>query len=187
MGFEELAVELHKNAEAEGKKLIAAAEKNARKTEEDAQGKAEEMLRTAKKEALSYAKQESAERLTSAKLTAKKIVDEARDDAVEGSLHQVWNAFKSSSLKKATYPALLQKLIGDGIRELGPGDAIVYVRDEDKPLVSGYRVAKLPAQYSGGAILESANGKIRVNRTLEEAFAQKKEEMRKKIYDKLFE
>ncbi|MCX6773161.1 MAG: V-type ATP synthase subunit E family protein [Candidatus Micrarchaeota archaeon] len=186
MGFEELATELHKSAESEGRKLIAAAEKNAHKYEEEAKEKAEELLRDAKKDAQAYSKQESAERLTSAKLAAKKIVDEARDDAVEASLHQVWNAFKASSLKKATYPALLQKLIADGIRELGSNDAVVYVRDEDKPLVAGYKTAKLPAQYTGGAILESANGKIRVNRTLEEVFAQKKSEMRKKIYDSLF-
>lgn len=186
MGFEELAGELHRNAEAEGKKIISAAQKNAHKAEAEAQLKAEESLRTAKKEAQSYARQEAGERLTSAKLAAKKITDEAKDDAVGGSLHQVWGAFKQNSLRKSAYPQLLQKLIAEGLRELGANEAVLYVRDEDKPLVSGYRTARLPQQYSGGAILESANGKIRVNKTLEEAFAQKKEGLRKKIYDKLF-
>lgn len=186
MGFEELAGELHRNAEAEGKKLIAAAERNAKKTEEEAQAKADELLRSSKKEAQSYAKQESSERLTSAKLAAKKTVDEARDDAVEGSLHQVWSAFKSASLRKGTYPQLMQRLIADGMKELGTNEAVVYVRDEDRQLVSGYRTAKLPPQYSGGAILESANGRIRVNKTLEEVFSQQKSSLRKKIYDRLF-
>ena len=187
MGFEELAGELHRNAESEGKKLIGAAEKNAKKAEEEAQQKADELLRNAKKDAHAYAKQESGERLTSAKLAAKKTVDEAKDDAVEGSLHQVWNAFKSASLRKGTYPQLLQKLIAEGMKELGTSEAVIYVRDEDKPLISGYQTAKLPPQHSGGVVLESANGKIRVNKTLEEAFAQKKEGLRKKIYDRLFD
>ena len=186
MGFEELAGELNRNAEAEGKKLIAAAERNAKKAEEEAQQKADELLRNAKKDAHAYAKQESSERLTSAKLAAKKTVDEAKDDAVEGSLHQVWNAFKSASLRKGAYPQLLQKLIADGMKELGTSEAVLYVRDEDRQLVSGYRTAKLPQQYSGGVILESSNGRIRVNRTLEEIFSQQKSALRKKIYDKLF-
>lgn len=186
MGFEELAGELHKNAEAEGRKLTAAAERNAKKSEEEAQQKADELLRSSKKEAQAYAKQESAERLTSAKLAAKKIVDEAKDDAVEASLHQVWNAFKAASLRKGTYQQLLQKLINEGMKELGSQDAVLYVRDEDRQLVSGYRTAKLPPQYCGGAILESTNGKVRVNKTLEEAFAHEKSNLRKKIYDKLF-
>ena len=186
MGFEELAQELHRNAESEGRKLVLAAQKNAQKYEEEAGAKADETLRAAKKEALSYARQESAERLTSAKLSAKKILDEARDEAVEGSLHQVWNAFRQSSLRRGTYPSLLQKLIADGLRELGTSDVTVYVCDEDKSLVSGHRVAKLPPQYSGAAIIESADGKVRVNKTLEDVFAQRKGELRKKIYDKLF-
>lgn len=186
MGFEELALELHKNAEAEGKKIVAAAEKGANKVEEEAREKAEEALREAKKEAHAYAKQESGERLTSAKLAAKKTVESAKDEAVEGSLHQVWNAFKASSLRKGTYPQLLQKLISEGMKELGTGDAVIYVRDEDRGLVPGYKLAKLPPQYSGGAIIESANGKVKVNKTLEEAFEQKRSGLVKKIYDQLF-
>lgn len=186
MGFEELASELHKQAESEGRKLLAAAEKNARNFEQEASGLADENLRAAKKEASSFVKQESSERITSAKLSAKKIVDEARDDAVEASMRQVWSQFKSDSLRKAAYSALLDRLVREGLRELGTADAVIYVRDEDRTLVSGYHLAKLPSDYCGGAIVESANGKIRVNKTLEDVFAQRKGEIRKQIYDKLF-
>ena len=184
MGFEDLASELHKHAEAEGRKLEHAAERSAEKIEEEAREKAEASARSAKKDAAAYVKQQSSERLTSAKLSAKKIVDEARDSAVEASMKQVWSAFKSESLKKSNYPAILDRLLREGIRELGPGDATVYVRDEDRPLVSGYKLAKLPPEYSGGVIVESPNGRIRVNKTLEDAFAQKKTALRKQIYDR---
>ena len=186
MGFEDLASELHKHAEAEGRKLVHASEKAAEKIEDAAKEKADEAVKAAKKEALAYSKQESSERITSAKLSAKKIVDEARDSAVEKCLLQVWAQFKSDSLKKSAYPALLDRMVREGVRELGSNDAVVYVRDEDKGLVSGYRLAKLPPEYSGGAIIESANGRIRVNKTLEEIFVQRKSEIRKQIYDKLF-
>ena len=101
MGFEELASELQKSAESEGRKIIHAAERNAAKAAEAAQEKADGQLRQSKKEVAAAIKQESAERATSAKLAAKKIVDEARDDAVEASLHDVWKAFRSNSGKAA--------------------------------------------------------------------------------------
>lgn len=185
MGFEGLASELHKHAEAEGRKLIHAAEKSAEKIENEAKEKADESVKAAKKDAASFVKQESSERLTSAKLSAKKIVDEARDSAVEAGLGQVWSAFKFESLKKSAYPQLLDRLVREGIRELGTKEATVYVRDEDRALVSGYRLEKLPREYSGGAILESPDGRVRVNKTLEDVFAQKKLQLRKQIYDRL--
>ena len=186
MGFEELASELHKSAEVEGKKLTNAAEKNAAKIVEAAQDNADEHVRAAKKEVASQIKQSSAERITSAKLSAKKIVDEARDEAVEAALHDVWKSFKAASLRKGTYQELLNRLVKEGVQELGAKDATVYVRDEDKTLVSGFRTSTLASEYSGGAIIESADGKIRVNKTLDEAFAQRKSNLRKQIYDQLF-
>ncbi|MCX8197960.1 MAG: V-type ATP synthase subunit E family protein [Candidatus Micrarchaeota archaeon] len=186
MGFEDLASELHKSAEAEARKIVHSAEKNAEKIEAEAKEKAELAVKAAKREAIEYSKQESSERLTSAKLSAKKIIDEAKEEAVDAALKQVWEQFKSESLKKSNYPQILDRLIREGLEELGAKDAIVHVRDEDRALVSGFRLAKLPPGYSGGAILESADGKVRVNKTLEEVFSQKKPQLRKEIFDRLF-
>ena len=185
MGFEELASELHKGADAEGRKLLHAAEKNSEKIVADAKEKADEIVRNAKKDAADFANQESAERLTSAKLAAKKIVDEARDEAVEASILQVWQKYKSDSMKKG-YPALLEALAKQGMAELGVSKAIVYIRDEDRMSLRGYSTKRLPAEYSGGVIVESEDGKVRTNKTLEELFAQKKPALRKEIYDRLF-
>ena len=186
MGFEDLASELRKQAEAEGRKLLHAAERSAGKIGEAAGEKSESALHAAKKEAASFVKQESSERLTSTKLSAKKILDGARDEAVEAGLRQVWQQFRSESLKKSIYPQLLNRLVSEGLSELGTTDAVAYVRDEDRSLVSGYRLARLPPGFSGGAILESANGRVKVNRTLEEVFSQKSPSLRKEIYDKMF-
>ncbi|MFA5929609.1 MAG: V-type ATP synthase subunit E family protein [Candidatus Micrarchaeia archaeon] len=186
MGFEELTSELHKGADAEGKKIIHAAEKNAAKIAEDAKGKAEETLRAAKKEATEFARQEAAERITSAKLAAKKMVDEAREEAVEASISQAWHKFRSDSMKKSSYPELLNALVKEGMAELGVSQATLYVRDDDRQYLQGYQFKALPQEYSGGVIVESQGGRVRVNRTLEEIFAQKKPALRKDIYDRLF-
>ncbi|MCX8197533.1 MAG: V-type proton ATPase subunit E [Candidatus Micrarchaeota archaeon] len=186
MGFEELAAEIERNAEAESKKIINTAQKNAEKIVEAAQKSAEESIKKAKAEIAAVVKQENAERATSARLSAKKIISEAKEDAVEASLEEVWKEFKAQATRKGTYQQLLSRLIEEGIRELGTRDVVVLVRDEDRHLVAGYRLAKLPDEYSGGAIIESANGKIRVNKTLEEMFAKKKDTLRKAIYEKLF-
>jgi vacuolar-type H+-ATPase subunit E/Vma4 len=186
MGFEELSHELLKSAEAEAKKIIAAAEKSSEKILEEAREKAASEERAAKKEAASYSKQESSERLTSARLTSKKTVDSAREEAVDSNLLEVWKSFKAANLKKSTYPQLMQELLEEGLGELGSREATIYVRDEDRALLPGCKTARLPSGFSGGLIIESANGKIRINKTLEEIFSQKKGMLRKKIYDMLF-
>jgi len=187
MGFDELVRELEKGAEAESRKILHASEKNAGKTVEGAKEKADGILKAARKEAAEFAKQEASEKETSAKLDAKKMLDEARDEAVEACILQVWQKFRSDALKKSSYPALLGKLVEEGAREIGAGQgAAVYVRDEDRGLAPGYALKKLPAEYSGGAIVESPNGKVRTNKTLEEIFAQKRPVLRKEIYDRLF-
>ena len=114
------------------------------------------------------------------------MVDEAREEAVEASISQVWNRFRSDSMKKSSYPELLNALVKEGMAELGASQAIVYARDEDKQHLSGYQFKKLPQEYCGGVIVESQSGKVRVNRTLEDIFAQKKPQLRKDIYDRLF-
>ena len=187
MGFEELANELHKGADAEGRKIIHASEKNAGKIVEDAKEKAEEIVKAAKSEAAEFAKQEASERTTSAKLAAKKMVDEARDEAVEASMEQLWQKFKSDSMKKSVYPGLMGRLVSEGIAELGTSQATIYARGEDAQyLQAGGEARKLPPEYCGGVIVESKDGKVRVNKTLEEIFAQKKSALRKEIYDRLF-
>jgi len=186
MGFEELVGELSKGADTEGRKLAHAAEKNAVKIVEDAKEKAEETVKAAKKEAVDFAKQEASERTTSAKLAAKKMVDEARDEAVEASMGQLWQKFKSDSMKKSVYPGLIERLVAEGKAELGASNATVYVRSEDAQYVKSGDTKKLPAEYCGGVIVESKDGKVRVNKTLEEIFAQKKSALRKEIYDRLF-
>ncbi len=186
MGFEELAHELEKHSEAEGRKIVGAAERAAEKAVEAANEKAADSVRAAKKEASEFAEQESAERLTSAKLDAKKIVDEAKDDSVEEALAQVWQQFRSDSLKRPSYAAIFSRLLAEGMAELGKSEAVAYVRDEDRPLAPGMKHAKLPSEYSGGLILESVDGKVRVNKTLEEEFLRKREALRKEIYSRLF-
>jgi vacuolar-type H+-ATPase subunit E/Vma4 len=187
MGFDELASELSKGAEAEGRKIISAAEKSAQRIVEDAEARAAETLKAAKKEAAELSAQESSERVTSARLAAKKIMDEARDHAVERALDDVWRKYKAAALRKDKYPELLQRLVKEGMGEMGgQGSYTLYVRQEDEHLVAGSKTARLPPEYSGGAIIESQNGRVRVNRTLEEVFAQQKPLLRKQIYDKLF-
>ena len=186
MGYEGLASELHKNAEAEGRKLIRTAEHSAEKIMDEANEKAKEISSAAKKEANAFVKQESAERLTSAKLSAKKILDEAKDEAVERAVSSIWAGYKSQALKKSTYPELFSRFLKEGLQELGTQKALLYVRDEDRQMVQGYKTAPLPPEHCGGLIIESLDGKVRVNKTLEEAFAARKNELRKKIYAEIF-
>ena len=58
----------------------------------------------------------------------------------------------------------------------------------DKSLIPALKGAKVVEDLHGfgGALLESADGKIRMDLTLETLFESRRDEIRKKIYEKLF-
>jgi V/A-type H+/Na+-transporting ATPase subunit E len=127
---------------------------------------------------------ERRERISSAKLEAKRLANEAREDAVMEALEGIFGIIKDKKSKEFT--ARVKKLVAAGLSEFG-GNAVVHVRKGEKKLYSieGAEVAE-DAKISGGAILESKDGRMRMDYSFESLFESGRDGMRKQAYLELF-
>ena len=186
MGLDSLKHEIARESEREAKKLIDAADEQgkdiARSSEKDAKSK-EKRAASEIEETLAS---EKSERIAAARLDAKKILSQAREEAIASALDKVWAEFVKIS-KGKDYSALLNAIIKKGADEIG-GDCRVYVRKEDKTIAkdAGVEVSEKSIDCAGGAIVEGKDGKVRVNSTFEQLFEEKKDDIRKDLYAKLF-
>ncbi len=127
---------------------------------------------------------ESAEAIANAHLEAKRELAKAKGELVDSVEKQVWAELLKVRKNKDAYAKLLHKLISTGAKALGSGDAIVYVRAEDRSLVGDLKDAKLARESvvcSGGAIITSADGRVRIDNTLEALLEEKRDAMRIEI------
>jgi len=66
---------------------------------------------------------------------------------------------------------------------------VVYVNSEDSKLakkMKGVKLAGSAIECAGGAIVTTQDGRIRIDNTFEANFEERKDEMRKHIFDLLF-
>ncbi|MFH1255807.1 MAG: V-type ATP synthase subunit E [Candidatus Diapherotrites archaeon] len=181
MALRELVQEIEEEAQQEAKKLRSEA-KEANALLEEAERQKEQILAKAKSEAARLIEAEQNQRIAAARLKARQIQAEAVEHAINASLDEAWEALLEMR-KEKEYRDSLHANISEAKKELGE-NATVEVNKDDRKLVAGHKVEEI--ECAGGAIIKSADGKIRIDATLEELFAQKKGVMRKKIFDALF-
>ncbi|MDI6718256.1 MAG: V-type ATP synthase subunit E family protein [Methanomicrobiales archaeon] len=115
--------------------------------------------------------------LSAAAVDARRRIGEERSAIVQECLDAARARFPEIVASPA-YPALLLRLIGDGIRHLAEAEAVILVHPRDLPLarsiaasIPGTAAEVVPAAdgsiSSGGAIIRSRNGKREVNQTFE--------------------
>ncbi len=162
------------------------AEDEARKILHDAHFAAKKIEEAAHSEGLAFVESERKERLSAAKLEAQKAISEAREAAVNAALESVWQAF-AARRKGQAYRSALLRLVDAGIAELGHGRPVVRCNAIDRKLLARrhYRLGS-PIECEGGAIVETPDGRIRSDCTLEAIFASQKESVRKELYERLF-
>ncbi len=187
MGLEELREEIIQKARSQARKTLEDADRQADSIIISAKKSSEEQVKLAFEHGGQVAQDESAERIAAAKLEAKKVQSEGMEYAIGVAMDDVWRDVLS--LKKSKdYPKLLRKLVTDGIKELGEPNPTVYVMPEDKKHLSGVKAGISTSRqgFSGGAIIESQSGLVRVDNSLESIFAGKRDIIRKEIYKELF-
>ncbi|HQT44826.1 MAG TPA: V-type ATP synthase subunit E [Candidatus Micrarchaeota archaeon] len=186
MGLEELREEIIQKVRSQARKTLEDADRQADSIIISAKKSSEEQVKQAYEHGGQVAQDESAERIA-AKLEAKKVQSEGMEYAIGVAMEDVWR--EVLSLKKSKdYPKLLRKLVTDGIKELGEANPTVYVTSEDKKHLAGVKanVSTSRQGFSGGAIIESQSGLVRVDNSLESIFAGKRDIIRKEIYKELF-
>lgn len=145
----------------------------------------ESVVDAAGREGLATTAAEKRERLSWSKLEAKRILTEAREDAVNAAFDDLVEKVKKYA-STGKYASKVKPQVAAAAKELGPR-AIVRVRKGNKRAfsVEGAEVRD-DADIMGGAIVESRNGKFRIDLSIEATLDARRDSMRKEIYKRLF-
>ena len=180
----EILLDARKEADA----ILAEADQERRRILAEAGKEREKVLAAAREGISKVIEAEKNERLTSARLGANRLVNDAKSTVVDQAVEQVWEAFKESS-GNASYYKRLEQLIAEGLRELG-AKAVIHLNAVDAKSEAGkkhkHALAREPLKAAGGVIVASEDGRIRMACTLEQLFAEKRESTRKAAYVELF-
>jgi len=105
---------------------------------------------------------------------------------VNDAIEDVFEKLRAVPKDKA-YPKFLNALVEKGLKELDAPKAVVRVRKEDrKHLKNGKYSVKEDLDEWGGCIVESEDGTVRIDLTLTALLEQKRELLRKRLYESLF-
>ena len=186
MGLQQLCTQIEQNSKVRAASILKEAKADAKRIEQLAKKNADEALATAAQSAQKFSDLEAKERLNAAQLEASKLISDAKDEAVNRCLEQVWEHF-SQTPKKSGYRQKLREWATAALEDLSLPGAIIRCRASDKSTLGsmGFKTAESIDCY-GGLRAEAKGGRVIVDYTLQAQFESKKEELTKKIYDALF-
>jgi vacuolar-type H+-ATPase subunit E/Vma4 len=144
------------------------------------------MKKEAEKDVEKNLTEQSNERIAWARLEAKRVLAEAREDSIKGVIEDLFTELKSVR-KTAEYKKFLKKSVPAAAKELGRNTRVHIVKGDKThlPKMNGVKVVE-DLKALGGVLLESSDEKIRIDLTLERLFESRRDELRKQISDKLF-
>jgi vacuolar-type H+-ATPase subunit E/Vma4 len=186
MGIEKLKGSLLSEAGEDAGKILSTSEAQAKLILDEERARRAALKQEAEKAVEKTLQEQKNERIAWARLESKRIVAEAREDAIKGVLEDFFDSL-GSVRKSPDYKKFLAGAVNSAVSELGSG-AVIHVGKGDKALITvpkGSRVVE-DLDGLGGAMVESDNGKIRVDMTLETLFESGRDSIRKKIYDNMF-
>ncbi len=177
---------IREEARAEAKAVANEAAMQKRNALKEEEKKVSTLLLRAQAEADEFVAAQKRERIAWAKLEAKKQSGEARESLVREAMDGLYKEL-SSFRKDKRYPAFLNARVLGGIKELSVPSPVVHVCKGDSALLKGIKAEiKEDLTGMGGAIVESSDGSVRVDYTLGTFFEEKRDLLRKKVYEKLF-
>jgi len=187
MSLETLTKQIEVDTEKQAKQIVSDAENKAKEIVRDAEKKAKQIVGQEIENARNTAAAEKATAIASAKLETKRIIEEAKEQATENAVEQAWKEFKAVR-KSREYRKILRNSIEKGLKSLSE-KAIVQVSEEDFSEAKGLakNAALKKAGIVGGAIISSTDEKIIVNNSLEAFFEQKRDEVKARLYHKMFQ
>ncbi|MBD3390192.1 hypothetical protein GF415_04555 [Candidatus Micrarchaeota archaeon] len=186
MGIGHLTANILAEARKEAKAITGEAEAEKKQVVKEARQKAKERLAAAEKNAEEFVESQRRERIAWAKLEAKKMEGEARESVISDAMDGLYK--KLSEFRKGNrYPGFLKERVHEAMGEIQVDNHLVRICKGDKGHLKGMK-ADIQEDLSGmgGAIVSSPNGNVRVDCTLSSLFEEKREFLRKKLYESLF-
>jgi vacuolar-type H+-ATPase subunit E/Vma4 len=187
MGIEKLTSSLLKDAETEAANIIKAAEGHIKKMKEDERAKIASLKKEAETDVEKILREQRNERLAWARLEAKRIISEAKEDAINSAIDDIFSSLRE--LKKSKeYGSFMSKEVSSALKELGEKATVHVVKSDRKLLPKLPKGCKVLTDLDalGGAVIESKDGKMKVDLTLETLFELRRDELRKMISGELF-
>ncbi|MDO8633734.1 MAG: V-type ATP synthase subunit E [archaeon] len=186
MSLEQLSRQLLSDAKKEANAVILRAEKEKERILSEAEEEKKQVLAQARKKAQELSERQKMEIISAASIRAKQIIDGEKNAAVEKALVVVFGEMCLAGNSRQ-YEKLLKKLAEEGQKELGK-DSIIIVNEKDhaaaKKLFAS--VSKESAPISGGAIVSTRDGRIRVDNSFEAIFEQNKDALKRDVFLELF-
>lgn len=183
--MEQLTATILDEARKESASAVSAAEAERRKMLGEAKAAAEKARMDAEAKTAEFVESQRRERIAWARIEAKRAINEARESVVNGAIDDVFAEMRTFP-KDKEYPKFLNALVAYGLKELGDPKAMVHVRKEDKKHLSGKHSVKDDLDEWGGCIVESEDGTVRIDLTFAALLEQKRESLRKSLYEALF-
>ncbi|MFH1221700.1 MAG: V-type ATP synthase subunit E [Candidatus Micrarchaeota archaeon] len=185
MGIEKLTSSLLKEAEDEAVKIVASAKWHVDEMVKEERKKEGELKLRAEEDVKKVLGEQRNERLAWARLEAKRVHAEAREDAIKVALDELYE-MAPDVRKSKEYASYISKAVAAAVDELG-GNATVHVLKGEKKLFPKIKVPlSEDLDAMGGAIVESNDGKMRVDLRLETLFETRADELRREISDEMF-
>ncbi len=179
MGLDQLVQEIQARAQEELAKERSRIEQERAKIAVDLEQRLAVVREENERLATSEIAREHAQKLASARLQARKLVDEAREREMENALAEVRNLLGQYTRTKE-YAQLLKKMYQSATEVLG-GPVRVSGRKEDQVVlesVVGKTLQKTPVPISGGLIAETPNGERRLNLSFDELLRLREDKVR---------
>lgn len=187
MGIEQLTAEILAEAKNEAKQITEGAEAEKKRILDEEKKAVSATLSQAEAEATALVESQRRERVAWARLEAKKLEGDAREEVIRDALDALY-AQMEKFRKSKEYGDFLSARVEEGVKEIGVSNPTIHLCKGDKKFLKNNSKAKVVEDLEGigGAIVESADGAVRVDLTMETLFEDKKEFLRKKLYEKLF-
>jgi V/A-type H+-transporting ATPase subunit E len=187
MGIEKLKGSLLSEAQADAQKITIEAQAQAKGIADEEQAKELASRAEADAEVKRLLGEQRNERLAWARLESKRIMAESREDAIKGVLDSFFDQL-SGARKSPEYRKFMGSAVARAADELGAGVTVHILKGDKGLLPPSLRNARVVEDLSGfgGALVESADGKFRMDLTLESRFEASRDDIRKKVSETLF-
>ncbi len=135
-------------------------------------------------------KEKEEEEMASSRIEKKRIIEQAYEEKFRQFLDEIVKELESFK-KSKEYGEFLKRSIERAVREIKRKDLILRVPKGDKSLLRGI---KLPSQIKevredleelGGVVVESKDGKVRINYSFSTLIDKKREELKRELVKEL--
>ena len=185
MGLGELRAEILKKTFEEVKRIDSEAQAEEKSLLAKAAEEREKRLASLKAEVQAELQAERGERISAARLRAKRMVEDAKESALNSALMSAWELFRQFP-QRPEYQERLKAWIHEAVQALGNSHTVVRLSPQDKKHVKLKGLTIEEAEIDGGVIASSHDGRIIVSRTLRDVFEEQREWLRRRLHENLF-